>query len=377
MVGDGVKTLLFVPPKFRDEHLTINDCCWGTGQLPVTPSRLLAIGSYLKAQGDQVLFLDAGALNMSWAEVWKFLEKKGADRLIFQVIPQFESWQMIIVGMCKALDIEPVVMGITEEHERALHEDYHYLVTEFSRISIPTFDKLPGVDWNLIGKGTHDYYLTYQIAEGCPYKCKMCIWSKKEFKMRDPEMVINDLRRVGSEQPIYLLCAQITTNKKWLERFVELKKEFNLGFEYVTDLHCKETTDEKIEMLVESGCVQATMGVESTNQDILDKINKGITIDDIENAVIICKKHKLSLTVPFLYGIDPNENVENDIEFFKQYKSFTPSVGIMKIYTGTPLWEARPDLDYIFESGTNAVAVNRGVTEALKRVEKWEGVLNG
>ena len=371
-----MKTLLFSPPKFQDQYLAVNDCCWGAGESPVTPSKLLAVGSYLEDRGDQVHFLDAGARGYSWADVWRVLEKNRADRVIFQVVPQFESWQMIIAGMCKNLEIEPVVMGVTEGHEHHLFEKYHYLMTEFNTIPMPTFDKLPPIDWGLIGKGHHPYYVTYQIADGCPYECSFCIWSKKDFEMRPPTTVIENLKEIRAEEPIYLLCAQITTSKRWLERFVELKEEYKLDFKYTTDLHCKEVTYDKIEMLKESGCIEATMGVESTNQDVLDLINKKITVDDIEQATIICKEHELPLTVPFLYNIDPRENAENDIKFFKQYKSFIPSVGIMKIYPGTPLAERTRDLDHLFEFGTNATPVNRGIAEGLKQLEKWRDALN-
>jgi histone acetyltransferase (RNA polymerase elongator complex component) len=194
--------------------------------------------------------------------------------------------------------------------------------------------------------------------------------------MRSPEVVINDLKQIGSKQPIYLLCAQITTSKKWLERFVELKKEFKLDFEYVTDINCREVTEDKIEMLKESNCIQATMGIESTNQDVLDLINKKITVDDIENAVLICKDKNLVLSTSFMYNVAPFENVGNDINFYKRHKGINPSAGIMKIYPGTPLEEQTIIFDYIYEFGINSIPVNRGVHEGIARLKKWESVLN-
>ncbi len=366
-----MRTILFSPPKYLGNFVTINDCCWGIGENAVTPSKLLSIGSYLKEQGDQVRFLDAGMQDMAWGDVWNTLKHHGVDRLLFQVVPQFESWQMIVADMCFRLGIEPYAIGISNDHEKDL---LRRTFTSYG-LNLPTFDKFPPIDWSLIGDGNKPYHLTYQIADGCPYHCSFCIWSKKEFAMRPPELVIKNLEQITCSEPIYLLCAQITTNKKWLEKFVELKKEYKLDFKYTTDLHCKEVTDEKIEMLVESGCIGAVMGVESTNQDILDKINKGITIDEIENAVLICKKEGLDLAVPFLYNIDPSEDVERDIEFYKQYKSFTPSPGIMKRYPGTQMFEETYSFDHIMEFGTDPVATMPGLDEALKKVKKWEGVL--
>ncbi len=195
--------------------------------------------------------------------------------------------------------------------------------------------------------------------------------------MRPPELVIKNLEQITCSEPIYLLCAQITTNKKWLEKFVELKKEYKLDFKYTTDLHCKEVTDEKIEMLVESGCIGAVMGVESTNQNILDKIHKGITMDEVGYAISVCKNRGLDLAVPFLYNIDPCEDVERDIAFYKRFGGFKPSPGIMKLYPGTDLERETGPRDHILEFGMDPVATMPGLDEGLKKVQKWEGVLNG
>ena len=371
-----MKTLLFAPPKFEGKFITVNDCCWGTGELQVLQDRLLRTGSNLVTQGDQVGFLDAGMCGYSWRDVFRDLKEVKPERLIFQVVPQFESFQMIVAEMCLRLGIKAIAMGITDWHESLMGK---YLCFSTASLNLPTWDKMPTINFGLLKAYAH-YVLSpvFQISEGCPYTCKMCPWSKKDFKMLPVDTVFENLKDYKEDVPIYLLCAQITTNKTWLEKFVARKKEYKLDFKYTTDIHPKEVTEDKIELLVNSGCTKATMGVESTNQDVLDAINKGVSLDEIEYAVSLCKHFGLDLTVPFLYNILPHEDVDKDIAFYKHFNSFTPSPGIIKAYPGTDFYDNLPEnRDWIMGMGTNPIPTNPYLKSAIENLEKWESVLNG
>jgi len=374
-----MKTLLFSPPKYNGSFITVNDCCWGTGEVQVLQDRLLRIGSFLLTQGDEVAFLDAGMCGYSWVDVFRDLKKIKPDRLIFQVVPQFESWQMIVAEMCSRLEIEPIPMGITEDHEEHLTEPYETYADHGSySLGLPSWDKMPPIDFNLFGGYDPTYKMTpvIQISDGCPYACVFCPWSKKDFKMLPVDTVFANLRDYKEDAPMYLLTAQITTNKTWLERFCERKKEFNLNFEWTTDINAREIDEDKIELLKASNCTKVVMGIESTNQNILDLINKKITVEDILEAVVLCKKHNLGLTCSFLYNIDPSEDVDKDILLYKAHKSFAPSPGIVKAYVGTKMYDELPEEhELIMSMGTNPIPVNPYLKSAIKKLKKWESVL--
>lgn len=371
-----MKTLLFSPPKYNGQFITVNDCCWGTGELQVLQDRLLRTGSYLLTQGDEVGFMDAGMLDYNWADVFRELKEVKPDRLIFQVVPQFESFQTIVANICSKLGIKPIAMGITDWHEHFMGE--YGCFSTFS-LHAPTWDKMPPINFGLIKSYSH-YVLSpvLQISEGCPYNCKMCVWSRKDFKMLPVDTLFESLKDYREDVPVYLLTAQITTNKTWLEKFVERKKEFNLDFKYTTDIHPKEVSEDKIELLIESGCTKATMGVESTNQDVLDAINKGISNSDQEYAVSLCNHFGLELTIPFMYNVLPNEDVEKDIAFYKHFGGFNPSPGIIKAYPGTDFYSnLSENHDWTMEVGTNPIPTNPYMESAIKCLKKWESVLNG
>ena len=56
-----------------------------------------------------------------------------------------------------------------------------------------------------------------------------------------------------------------------------------------------------------AGCWIIGFGVESGNQEMLDKMKKGITIEQTEKAVRLCKKYKIKT-----YPKQANKLIEKD-----------------------------------------------------------------
>lgn len=76
----------------------------------------------------------------------------------------------------------------------------------------------------------------------------------------------------------------------WVQRFRDLVKEKKLNFQYKiqsrVDLLLKEDT---IDALAESGLRQVWVGAESGSQKILDAMDKGTKVEEIEKATRLLK----------------------------------------------------------------------------------------
>ena len=81
--------------------------------------------------------------------------------------------------------------------------------------------------------------------------------------------------------------------------------------------------EEVLGWMSDSGCFLLALGIESGNQEILDKINKGITLDKIRSGIALCKKYKMKLSTYFIIGFpwDNRETVNNTVKFARELKS--------------------------------------------------------
>ena len=77
-----------------------------------------------------------------------------------------------------------------------------------------------------------------------------------------------------------------------------------------------------IDLLKKAKSPSIGIGVESGHPEIFNKIGKGETLEDIERASKLIKKHKIPLALCFIIGLegDSYEKIQSSIDFAKQIK---------------------------------------------------------
>ena len=70
----------------------------------------------------------------------------------------------------------------------------------------------------------------------------------------------------------------------------------------------------------DSGCEFITLGIESGNNGILEKIRKGITIEEVLRACAIIKKHNIGLGAFFMVGFpwETEETLKDTLNVIKE-----------------------------------------------------------
>jgi len=91
------------------------------------------------------------------------------------------------------------------------------------------------------------------------------------------------------------------------------------------------------------GCEKVAFGVESGSQRLLDLIGKGITVEQVRNAVYWAKQAGIKhIEGNFIIGCDPSETAE-DLEKTRELITSLPwtfvSVAVIVPYPGTPIRE--------------------------------------
>ncbi len=183
-------------------------------------------------------------------------------------------------------------------------------------------------------------------VRGCPYNCFFCgsreIWSRK-VRYRSAENVVSeivDLHNAGV-QLIHFDDDTFGVNKQYLG---ELCKTIMLrcpGIEWSCELHVKLVDDDSVNLMKKSGCYKIMLGIESGNEEILKKIRKNITIQDILLACKIIKKNRIKLHAFFIIGFpwDTEETIQETIEVVKKIKSECLIYSIFTPYPGTEAHE--------------------------------------
>jgi radical SAM superfamily enzyme YgiQ (UPF0313 family) len=267
-----------------------------------TSALLIGSGDVFMEMGDNILkkysFIDCCILDFTTKDILNYLDGRDADNMIYR------KGGKIIIGpkVSKEFDI-PI-----PRHDLFRSRNYAF----------PFVRKEP--------------FTTVLISYGCPFKCQFCVMGRLNYKIRSNDAIIEELKyikKLGIDE-IYFNDQTFGVNKKiansLLRRMIPLKLSWTCYWRV-------DLTDEKTLVLMKkAGCHTIMYGVESGNQDVLDRNSKGITKQQIISAFKLCRKHGIRTAATFILGLpgDNKESCEETIRFALEircdYASFNTPV---------------------------------------------------
>jgi anaerobic magnesium-protoporphyrin IX monomethyl ester cyclase len=191
------------------------------------------------------------------------------------------------------------VAGITYRHaEEVRTNPKRSILRDLDALPLPAWDLIDVAPYRAIWMASQGYFsLNVATTRGCPFKCNWCakpIYGNR-YNSRSPEHVVRELELLRDMfRPDHLwMCDDIFGLKPgWAQRFRDLVKERGLKLRYKiqsrADLLLENDT---IAALAESGLNEVWIGAESGSQNILDAMDKGITVEQIAEARAMLKKH--------------------------------------------------------------------------------------
>jgi len=391
-----MKILLLIPLTDTVENV-VRDVlygCWCKGKriggAKVPPLVLLSVATVLKEDENEVRLLDAPAEDMSLNDVKKLVKKydvlllltstmtfnedadvlaelKKSNKKLITVI--FGSHPTFMPEYClkkKGVDIivrkEPEY--VIRDLVRALREKLDWKETngigfKDKKIVInpdyPFIDieDLPICDRSLLPKDVvYDNpivkkypYTTSETSRGCPGRCYFCTAPQmygEKIRYWSAEKVIREieeLKRLGYKE-IYYRDETFTTFK---ERNIKICNEIisrKLKISWLCNVRIGTVDKETLALMKKAGCHTIKIGVESGVQEILNKSNKGVRVEDTEKLFRWARECGMNTHAHLMLGMpgETKETIKKTVEFVKKINPNTIDVGICTPYPGTKLF---------------------------------------
>ena len=218
------------------------------------------------------------------------------------------------------------------------------IVTAPPRQPPDDYDLLPFPAWDLFRPvGT----LPLITHRGCPFQCVFC-GHNSGFKprYRTPANVLDEVEeileryrpeRIRIEDETFGL--HMGRTKAILEGIIE--RGFHHRVSFSAQTRVDRADDEFMRLLKTANFETLELGVESGNAEMLLKIKKGITLEQVESAVAAAKANGLRVWCKFILG-HPDETsatIRDTIDFIAKINPHQLSVSIMTPFPGTPIHE--------------------------------------
>jgi radical SAM superfamily enzyme YgiQ (UPF0313 family) len=214
-------------------------------------------------------------------------------------------------------------------------------------LPFPAWDLIDIPRYQRLWRERHGYYsMNLVTTRGCPYHCNWCakpIWGQR-YNSRSPENVVAEIKWLKEQyQPDHIWFADDIFGLKpgWIERFAILLREADA----VIPFKCLQRADlinEKVAAaLAAAGCQTVWVGAESGSQKILDAMDKGDRVDDIQVAAQLLHAHNIQVGFFLQFGY-PGEGWDEIQQTIQMVREAAPDdIGISVSYPlpGTKFFE--------------------------------------
>jgi radical SAM superfamily enzyme YgiQ (UPF0313 family) len=189
-------------------------------------------------------------------------------------------------------------------------------------------------------------------------KCKFCAWPRlyPKFRVRSVKNVLDEIGMLIEKYNAKEIFDDSGTLMigKWLKDLCNglIERGYNKKIKYSCNMRFNALEQEDYNLMKKAGFRLLKFGLESANQFTLDRLNKGIRVNNILEGCKMAKKAGLTVHLTMIVGY-PWETKEDVLKTFKLAKMLMQTgkadllqATVLIPYPGTPLWKEAKENDW-------------------------------
>ncbi len=176
--------------------------------------------------------------------------------------------------------------------------------------------------------------LSISGSRGCPYRCTYCSldYMGKIYRKRSPESIVDEIeflnkdfgvRQIGFIDPIFPMEERHT-----IEFCNEMiRRGLNKKVVWISETRPDRLNKDLLNLMYKSGARRLLFGIESGNQNVLERINKRLDLNITKEMIQTAHEEKIHIVGLFMIGL-PDEteqeiedtirfSIESDVDFAK------------------------------------------------------------
>ena len=381
--------LIFNPFKYKAHEENIRIVQKYFGLFP--PLSLGWVAAIAEKAGHKVIIIDARTLSLSKEEVLERLLKFQPDIMGFMMttymFPETLDWIRFLKNKIRV----PVMIGgynlRVYPKESVSHPEIDFGIVEQAYYTVPAllselaknepnfskvpglvyksnseivvtehpqkieFDKFPNPARHLLPNELYAEFPTERrnftvmvTSLGCPFECKFCEAGRTQYNPRSSESVIKEIEECYYKygiREIDIFDYEFTGIKTRVMKICKLIQEKGLDIIWSCRSRVDTVDRELLAEMKKAGCSRIYFGIESGSQKILDKVNKGITLEQVRQTISMCHELKIKVLGFFLIGApgETRATVKETVRFAKSLKLDYVQFSKCLAKPLTPLWK--------------------------------------
>jgi anaerobic magnesium-protoporphyrin IX monomethyl ester cyclase len=199
---------------------------------------------------------------------------------------------------------------------------------------------------------------TIVSGRGCPYNCSFCASSAMhghKLRLRSAENVVDEMEHLVNDHDIEMIAFMddtFTINKNRVYEICETIKDRGLDNYWGCTARVDTISEELLKTMKDAGCITMFLGVESSDQQVLNQLNKNTNINRIKKTFELTKKYGMRTIASVVLGMpgDTKRSIKSTIKFVK---TLEPSYAVFSLATPYPGTEF-----YLKAASENLIKIN-------------------
>jgi radical SAM superfamily enzyme YgiQ (UPF0313 family) len=187
--------------------------------------------------------------------------------------------------------------------------------------------------------------VNFITARGCPFRCNWCSHQVfgQSHRRRDPVKVVDEVEWLLSEyQPdmVWVSDDVFTISHPWMRSYAAEMRRRSIRVPFECISRADRLTEEMIDLLAELGCFRMWIGSESGSQRILDAMDRGVRVEQVQSAVAMCRARGIQSGMFLMWGYE-GEELEDIEATIRHVRKSRPDVFLTTVsypIKGTPYY---------------------------------------
>lgn len=186
-------------------------------------------------------------------------------------------------------------------------------------------------------------------SRGCPFQCIFCSpairnSTGKIYRPRNIGLIVKEIKYLVDNLYVNAISFEddiFTIDKIRTQELCQKIIEKNIKFSWCISTRADQLDEKTVSLLKKAGCAGAAIGIESGDNNVLKRINKGETVEQIEKGLQLLNKYKIAITANIIIG-HPEETlkeINKTISFIKKVQPIFLHLHYLTPYPGTKIHE--------------------------------------
>ena len=243
-------------------------------------------------------------------------------------------------------------------------------ITNLDNLPLPARHLLPLGRYRALGLPA-----TLTTSRGCPFQCIFCVGRKMggaKVRYHSADRVVTELAYLANRQfrRINIADDLFTANPDHCLAVCDAILRHDLNIRWTAFARVDTVSENLLTKMKAAGCAAVSFGIESANPNILKTIKKGISLEQIRQAVKMCLRIGISPNASFILGLpgETRDTIEETVSFADglQQEGLAYGFHILAPFPGTEVREHADRLGIrILTDDWSQYHANRAVVETV------------